>query len=182
MDAGLLLVPKLRSHARTSVDASSHRVSGSACVCQEPNPVDPASTGSWPRCTDRRPRPRPLPHDRNRAVAGTQIVTSRRMLPGDSRSAAAGPCVGARVAMRACGQRSTRPSKQTVRASVRDALVAECGAGKAACSIAALHRQLSGRSFSRPVAGLRQPAHVAASRRGCFINVGGGVDGGGWPA
>jgi hypothetical protein len=37
----------------------------------------------------------------------------------------------------------------------------ECGAGKAACSIAALHRQLSGRSFSRPDAGLRQPAHVA---------------------
>ena len=33
-----------------------------------------------------------------------------------------------------------------------------------ACSIAALHRQLSGRSFSRPVAGLRQLAHVAASR------------------
>ena len=42
-------------------------------------------------------------------------------------------------------------------------LVAECGAGKAACSIAALHRQLSGRSFSRPVAGLRQPG-----ARGCF--------------
>ena len=44
------------------------------------------------------------------------------------------------------------------------ALVAECGAGEAACNIAALHRQLSGCSFSRPVADGRPP--VAA--RGCL--------------